>query len=138
MQQNQGNEKFFNKKSIKAVITGALSGIVAIILLFFIVGFAVTKMNSYPEGIINYVLLTILGIGGFLSGYITGRIYKSSGLLYGAVTGVVIFIFIFIAGLGSIANGVTLFTLYKLAVLVITSALGGILGVNKKEKIHIK
>lgn len=138
MQQNTGTQNFLNKKSIKSIIIGVIVGIFTTIVLFLIIGFAITKMNSYPEKIINYVILAILAVGGFFAGYVTGRIYKSSGILYGAVTGIVLFLIVFLAGINSITGGATLFTLYKLAVLVITSAIGGILGVNKKDKIHIK
>lgn len=136
--QNKGVENFINKKSVRAILFGVASGIISIIILFLIVGFAVTKLDSYPASIIDYVILGILIIGGFIAGNVTGRIYKSSGILYGAVTGIVLFLIILLAGISSIANGATLFTLYKLAILVVSSALGGILGVNKKDKIHIK
>ena len=136
--QNTGTEKFFNKKSIKAIIFGVVTGIISIIILFLLIGFAVTKLDSYPASIIDYVILGILVIGGLFAGYVTGRIYKSSGILYGAVTGIVLFLIILLAGISSIASGMTFYTLYKLAILVISSALGGILGVNKTDKIHIK
>jgi len=136
--QNKGTENFLNKKSIKATIFGVTAGLVTTIMLFVIIGFAVSKLDTYPASIIDYVILGILVVSGLVAGNVTGRIYKSSGILYGALTGIVMFLIILFAGISSIANGLSFFTLYKLVLLVVSSALGGILGVNKKDKIHIK
>ena len=136
--QNKGTDKFLNKKSIKAILFGAVTGIFAVTILFLIAGFGISKLDTYPASIIDYVILAIIFIGGLIAGFVTGRIYKSSGILYGAMTGIVLFLIILFAGISSIADGMSLFTLYKLALLVISSALGGIWGVNKKDKIHIK
>lgn len=132
------NEKFLNKKSVRAIISGSVIALVLIILMFVICSFAILNMTSFPHKLIVYIICGILAIGGFAGGYITGRINKSSGILYGVTTGIVIFFIVFLAGLSSVLSGFTLFTILKLAILVISSAIGGILGVNKKEKLHIK
>ena len=131
-------DKIFNIKSIRGIIAGSIVGIITIIALFLLLSVVIMQLDTYPHQIINYLILGILGISGLFAGYIAGLINKISGLIYGGITGLAIFVLVFIAGLLSVGNGITLFTLLKLLVLVISSALGGILGVNKKDKLHIK
>lgn len=58
-------------------------------------------------------------------------------MIVGAISGGVLFLVLTIAGLITSPSTITLNTLYKLIALVAFSALGGIIGVNKGNKIKI-
>ncbi|MBR1731728.1 MAG: TIGR04086 family membrane protein [Ruminococcus sp.] len=129
--------KIIDKKLLKSLIFGVLCGIAAITILTLLLSFVLVISGEYPTDIINYISLAFLLVGGLVGGYIAARLNKGAGLIVGAFTGFIIFVIILLVGLSQSAGTITLFTLYKLLVLVIFAALGGILGVNKKNKIKI-
>lgn len=126
-----------DKKLLRCLIIGILCGIAVTAILTVICSFVIMISGKYPADAISFISLAFLGIGGLAGGYIAARLNKNSGLIVGGLTGFIIFLIILIAGLSSSFGTVTLFTLYKLIVLVIFSMLGGILGVNKQKKIKI-
>ena len=73
-----------------------------------------------------------------MSGIISSRITGSAGLAVGSLTG--FFIFLVITSISLIFNGepITILTLLKLMSSVLGGGIGGIIGVNKKEKIKIR
>ena len=129
--------KLFDKKLLKSLITGMLCGIAVITILTLLFAFILVISGTYPTDIINYISLVFLAVGGLSGGYIAARLNKAAGLAVGALTGLIIFLIILIVGLAQSTGTITLFTLYKFLLLVIFSALGGVLGVNKQNKIKI-
>ena len=129
--------KLFDKKLLKSLITGMLCGIAVITILTLLFAFVLVISGAYPTDIISYISLVFLGVGGLVGGYIAARLNKSSGLAVGALTGFIIFLIILIVGLSQSAATISLYTLYKFLILIIFSALGGILGINKQGKIKI-
>lgn len=132
------NALSIDKKFIRSIIVGTILSVITIILMIMISSLLFVMSGKYPGEFLNYIMLGILGVGGLLGGYISARLNKLSGLITGLITGLCIYIIILISGLATNFGTVTIFTLYKLIVLDLTGALGGIFGVNKKEKLHIK
>lgn len=131
---SNGNGALF----IKALITGSVFGILSIILLLAISAVVFLKSGMLPAETIQYVVLAFNAAGGFIAGYIAARIIKFNGLFWGLIAGITIFILIVIGGLISSASTITIITLYKAIVLAVFGIIGGIKGVNRKEKITIK
>lgn len=129
--------KLFDKKLLKSIIIGVLCSFALITILTLICSLVITITGKYPNGVIEYISLAFIGIGGLLGGYISARLNKSAGLAVGALTGLIVFIIILIVGLSQSVGTITILTIYKLLVTVVFSALGGVLGVNKKNKIKI-
>mgnify|MGYP003392973438 CR=1 FL=1 len=92
----------------------------------------------FPEEITNYITLALLSIGAFSGGFITSKITKSAGLIVGLLTGFASFILITVTGLTKSNDPVTLLTLIRLAALLVSGGIGGIAGLKRKERIHIK
>ncbi len=134
------NSKFnsINKKAIKGISFGALIGILFTIILTMAASLVITITGSLPEGALEYIALALLAAGGVAGGYLGGRIYRKNGLFIGLSIGTVVFIIVFLAGINSISGGFSVFTLLKLAVLLISSSAGAVLAVNKKEKLKYK
>lgn len=127
-----------NKKLIKGVFFGAVIGSLIIMILMILCSIVILQTGMLPDGILEYVILAFIGIGSLIAGYIAARIYRKNGLIIGAITGFVIFLILFISGVSQISDGIGIMTLLKFAVTLLPSVLGGILGVNKREKIKFK
>ena len=91
-----------------------------------------------PTELTNYITIALLSIGAFSGGFITSRITKSAGLVVGLITGFAIFVLIMITGLTNSDDPVTVLTLIKFAALLVSGGIGGIVGLKRKERIHIK
>ncbi len=92
----------------------------------------------FPEEITNYITLALLSLGAFSGGLITSKITKSAALIVGLLTGFAIFILVTVTGLTKSNDPVTLLTLIRLAALLVAGGIGGIAGLKRKERIHIK
>lgn len=94
--------------------------------------------GTLPYDLIVWITVAVSTISTFVGGYITARITKINGLLSGALCGIIMFVILTIAGLCMTEETLTYITLVKLVAFTISGGLGGIKGVNKKEKIRIK
>lgn len=136
--QVKSNINIINKHFIRSIILGVIISSVTIALMLFICTLLFVISGKYPESIIEYITLVFLALGGFVGGNAGGKIYKSNGIFIGGIIGIIMFIIIILSGFISNFASLSIFTLYKFIILVVMSAIGGIVGVNKKDKIHIK
>lgn len=83
-------------------------------------------------------MLIIDAIGALVGGYVSARINKSQGLMLGMINGFIIFLSLLIGGFSISSGNITIITLLKAIILLVFSSVGGIKGVNTKEKIKIK
>lgn len=126
------------KLTIKAVLTGTLIALLISVILLCIMSAIVITSGLLPEGLTNIVTIIFLGMGIFCGGFVASRITKSAGLVVGLITGISTFLLVTVIGLTKSSDSVTYLTLVRLAASLITGALGGVIGVNKREKIQIK
>ncbi len=123
---------------LKAIFAGLIFGIVVSATLLCVFAAVILGLGKIPYGAIPYVTIGIFSIGAFLSGYITARILKIKGLMYGALSGFIMFAMVLIGGFAFSAETLSILTLLRLVAFVLFGALGGIKGVNKKDKLKIK
>ncbi|MEE0914626.1 MAG: TIGR04086 family membrane protein [Ruminococcus sp.] len=126
------------KLLLKAVLFGTVCGLLISVILTCVFTVIILTTGLLPADITNYVTVAILAVGTFLGGMITTKITKSAGLTAGLITGLSIFMLVTIIGLTKSNDSVTIITLIKLAATLISGGLGGIAGLRKKERIHIK
>lgn len=126
-----------NSIYIKGILFGSIICITVIIVLLMISAFAITQIGNVPTDVINIVVNTINGIGVFCGSFIALRIIKSKGIIFGVTIGGILFALILIAGLISSTETLSINTPIKLVVSVICGGIGGVLGVNRKEKFKI-
>lgn len=121
-------------KSIKGIVIGGVCELITCILLFLITAFLLTKAGYIPDGIISTVTIALSAVSCFIGGFISGRIIRRSGILIGCATGFILFFIQLITSLivGELSPSVLIFI--KAAALILSGAIGGIFGVNKKEK----
>ena len=126
------------KLLIKDVLFGTVCGLLVTVILICILSAIVMTSGLLPTKLTNYITLALLALGAFSGGFITSRITKSAGLVVGLITGFAIFVLIMITGLTNSDDPVTVLTLIKFAALLVSGGIGGIVGLKRKERIHIK
>ncbi len=127
-----------NKKLLKAIFFGVFIGSLIITILMIAASAIFLQTGILPSDILNYIILAFIGVGCLIGGYISGRIYRKNGIIVGSITGFVCFLILFLSGVSKITDGIGIMTLLKFICTVVPALLGGILGVNKKEKIKFK
>ncbi len=125
------------KLAVKAILFGVVCGLLITIIFMCLLSVVIISSGLLPIDVINYITIAILSIGAFFGGYISTKITKSAGLVIGAITGFAIFLLITVFGLIKSNDTITINTLIRFIATLITGCLGGILGLRKKEKIHI-
>ncbi|MCQ4022463.1 MULTISPECIES: TIGR04086 family membrane protein [unclassified Ruminococcus] len=123
-------------KSVKGIVIGGIAEIIVCILLFLITAFALTKAGYIPDNIISTLTTVLSGASCFVGGFIAGRLVKKSGIFIGAATGVILLLLQLIISLISGGFSLSIMIIIKAAALILSGAIGGIFGVNKKEKLH--
>lgn len=126
------------KLLIKAVLFGTVCGLLVTVILICVLSAIVMTSGLLPDELTNYITIALLSLGAFSGGLITSRITKSAGLVVGLITSFAIFLLVTITGLTKSDDSVTLLTFIRLASLLVAGGIGGIVGLRKKERIHIK
>ncbi|MCQ2514145.1 MAG: TIGR04086 family membrane protein [Ruminococcus sp.] len=122
----------------KGVFIGTLCGILTAIIFMCILSAAMLTTGLLPQELTNFITIGFLALGSFAGAFISARITKSAGLITGAITGFVIFLLVTSTALIKSTEPITYLTAIRLGANLIMGSIGGIIGVNKKEKIHIK
>lgn len=123
-------------KAFKALLIGTLIGVLICSLLMLIMAFILVKIQKLPTDAI-YIMLQLIGaLSAFLGAYVTVRIYKSYGLLFGFTTGFAIFFIVFVVGVATCVETPSVLSITKLVAMLCAGSLGGVLSVNRKKSIH--
>ena len=123
---------------IKSLIAGFVSSGLFLTLMMCITAIILVITGNLPHSIIKWIMMVLCCVSVFFGGYIAAKVSKEKGFIVGAVTGFIMFVSVLSAGLLNSDGVFSYMTLIKLLVFIISGALGGIKGVNKTEKIHIK
>ena len=127
-----------NKSFIKALIVGSVVSLCIIVVLLCIMSAVLLGVSMLPYEYLSYIMLIFDAIAVFIGSYVAARINKESGLFIGLLNGVIVFIAILISGFCVSPETLSIVTLLKAVIILVFSSLGGIKGVNTKEKIHIR
>lgn len=126
---SKGNDATTNMTTMLKAVTFGLLATTVVLLLF---SFVMCK-KDVPFVLLNPFSAGLLMLGSFLSGYLAARRIRERGMIIGALCGLIIFSLLLLA---SVMNrfDVGLAAFIKLAISVVSGAIGGILGVNAKLK----
>ena len=123
----------FNKadtfKVVVKFILFALFCICSLLLLLSIAAIAITKID-FTYGALDPVTSAIVAVSSVFSGFVTSRVFKENGLIWGISAGIVISVFIIAAAVYTSSFKISTVLLTKLVIALIAGAMGGILGVN--------
>lgn len=121
-------------KNVKAIAISIGVGIALCSLMLLIFSFIVSS-NDVPQGLIYPMTIFAACLSGFVSGYVVSRIIRKNGLAWGALCGLILFVVVAIVDFAIGFNGFGILGLIKLLVLLLSSAIGGFIGVNRKKKL---
>ena len=132
MKKNRGAEKKEWVTAVRAVLIGAFSGALILFLLMVLSAYLISCMNHFPQQAVYAVVLFLSGLGSLCSGFVTARTPGKRGLPLGSASGLLLFLLFAAAGfsVGSILSFAVFFT--RMAVMVLSGALGGYAGIRKK------
>lgn len=90
-------------------------------------------MKSVPGSAIGTITMVFGAFGALAGGYIAVRIARCRGMMYGILTGLVLFLVVVIVGVCSSSESVTIATVIKGIAMLLSGAIGGIVAVNKNR-----
>jgi putative membrane protein (TIGR04086 family) len=120
-------------KIIKPLLLGLIFSIIITLIFLSISAIASTNLDLNDNAILTLSLISA-NIGTFFGGFIAGKINKSKGYMIGALNGLICFIILTIISFVFNKNSMTTISLIKLITFVLSSLIGGILGVNFNKK----
>lgn len=126
----------FNKfKYIKGLVIGLIVGELSLIILLSLTAIIMSNTGILNNTVLNVLLTIICSICAFVTGFICSKISPIKGLINGLSSGFAFFLIIFSVGMINVDSNISIFTFLKFLVSVIFGILGGIIGINKKEKL---
>ena len=129
----------FNKnKIVKSIVFGFSFCVLISIILMCLFATIIIKVGLLATELTDYIMLGVISVSCLFGGFVAAKLNKSNGFLCGTIIGFLVFVITTIAGLSQLSETVTLLTLLKFVFTLLCGSIGGILGVNQKEKICIK
>lgn len=118
-------------------LIGALIGIAATVAFLLISAAAIILLGLDRAYSVPFATVS-LALGSFAAAYYVSRKSERKGYIIGTVIGLVSFAAVTVISLIVNKSGLTLNTLFHFIIVLLASAIGGILGVNKgKNKKYI-
>ena len=114
---------------IRPLLWGTIVGILVTVLLLLATALVMAVVQLPAAAVVPTALATV-SLGALAGGFTAARISRERGLLYGAVSGLLLFLIIAVAGMLAMPSTSGATTFVKLALTVGLGAFGGILGVN--------
>lgn len=120
--------------TFRAIVIGTLAGAVICLVLLMIGALGFVSSKHIPQSVVSPVTIAVSAIGAIFAGYVTARILRVRGMLYGVLSGLLLYLLLFIAGVAAAGEALTVVAFIKLLVMALSGAVGGILAVNKKSR----
>lgn len=126
-----------NKKAVKAVLTGSLVNSLITLASSLLLAVFLNIAGNIFEDVAEYIMLIPIILGSYTGGFTAAQINKSKGIIVGLFNSVIIMIIMLIIGFSVYNTDITYMFLLKAICLFLPGVVGGIKGVNKKEKFKI-
>lgn len=117
------------KKLIISVSAGTGIGIITCAMLVFLMS-AALAVGNIPAMLISPVTVLFLAIGSFCGGFSSARLMEEKGIICGGISGLLFFIIVWVSGAVLDISGTGTAAIIKALMMIISSSLGGIIGVN--------
>ena len=118
---------------LKGVLWGVLAGETVTVLLLLLFALVMT-LAGLPLAAADWLSAIAFSFGAFASGFFASMIVKQKGLLIGLICGVILTVIMFLIGTVFSKIDTSLFLLLKAAGSILFGIIGGILGVNRKQR----
>ena len=117
-----------NKYFISIAVGTGVGMLLSSVLIFLMA--VILIIGNIPAVMISPATVFFLAVGGFFGGFISAKISGEKGFFCGFVSGILFFIFLWIIGVFFESSGYGTAALIKSLMIIISSSLGGIVGVN--------
>ncbi len=128
--------RYYNKlKNTTATdfATSSLIGVLVVFLVLILFSLVIQKF-TVPDEVITFMSAIAISAGAFFGGFVCAYKKRRNGFITGVFTGVIIYALVLFFG-ALIASSAISFGLFsKLLIVLVFSAVGGIIGVNVKKK----
>ena len=118
---------------LKGVLWGVLAGETVTVLLLLLFALVMT-LAGLPLAAADWLSAIAFCFGAFASGFFASMIVKQKGLLIGLICGVILTVIMFLIGTVFSKIDTSLFLLLKAGGSILFGIIGGILGVNRKQR----
>lgn len=110
-----------------------LTGFFVILGCLFLFSAVISKIDA-PSAVVAVMSTAALCAGAYSGGFVGAKKRRKNGMMVGIVTGTAIFFVIFLLSLIFAKTAVSISAGTKLILAVIFGAVGGVIGVNSKNK----
>ena len=115
------------------VLIGAGIGVVVILLLLVLFSFLLT-IRDFGPGAVMPMSTACVGFGAFASGFTASKINGKNGFMIGLFSGAVLYVLFLLVSLIVSGGAISLVSFFRLIIMLVCSAIGGIVGINFKRK----
>ena len=122
-------------KKIKAISLSLICMTIITACLLSIISFVITKIGILPKMSLATITTLIGCIAVFLGAAILSLLIKEKGIVYGLICAVILIVVSLIISFFILKVEFTISTVGKIAAILLSGAIGGIIGVNRKNKI---
>ena len=117
----------------KPVLIGVAVGAVGCLVLLLVFA-AILAAQDIPQAAVTPMAVAAAAIGAFVGGFVAARIAKTRGILFGALCGLILYLLVMASGFAVLRDIRGTYAVVKLALMVVSAAVGGILGVNFRRR----
>lgn len=114
-------------------LSSSFLGIAVILVILLIFSVVMTKVDV-PDSIMSVFTVLALCSGCFTGSYVASRRHRHNGLATGIITGIITYFLILLIGIIFSKSSLHLGLFSKLIIAVVCGGLGGIVGVNSRQK----
>ncbi len=123
------------KKKVKAIFVSVGAMALSAAAVLTVMSLIIAKMGVLPKNTVT-VLTTAAGcLAVFLGGFFASVCAKENGIIFGILSGVVLVLVIALISLFTFQNELDFSSIGKIAAIILSGSIGGILGVNRKSKV---
>lgn len=122
-------------EAIRAIVIGSVVGALFSAILLGLAALGFVSAGNISHNVISPMMLALSVLGALTAGFVTAKVSHKRGLAYGAISGLLLFILYLIAGLVASNEPVSFTAGMRMIVMILSGAIGGLLGVNRKSKV---
>lgn len=122
-------------KKIKFLLISLGVMLIVSVVLLLISALIFEKTTTLPQNTMPIIVTVIGCVAVFLGALVASLLAKENGILYGLLTGLIYSLCIAFVSVCVFKNDFTFASLGKFTAFLLSGAIGGILGVNRKSKV---
>ena len=126
-----------NSSFLKSLALGVLAGYISSILLMLVFSILMTVVDI-STGAVKIISLVILIVASFICGFFASKKLQSRAVIIGVTSGLAYYLTLAVISAIVTGGGFTKMFFVKLAIAVVLSIIGGIVGTLKKSQGDIK